>query len=117
MHRTTLAIDFDGVLSGLTQWLGSEVLGLPNPGAIDALNAYQRAGIRVIVFSARAHSERARFIMRQWLTQHGVSGAESIPITHEKTLASVYLDDRAWRFDGTFPSAAELKAFRTWQGR
>lgn len=112
----TIAIDFDGVIhSYVSGWKGAHVI--PDPpveGAIKFL-AYivqYNSPVNVVIFSSRARTWRGRWAMRAWLREHagdswhecmGYQGIESVSITAKKPAASVYLDDRAVRFEGKFP--------------
>lgn len=112
----TIAVDFDGVIhSYTTGWQGAHII--PDPpveGAIDFLEYLVADGTpaNAAIFSTRAKTWRGRRAMRAWLREHagnswhecmGSRGIESIPITAGKPIASVYLDDRAVRFEGRFP--------------
>lgn len=129
----TIAIDFDGVIHSYTSgWQGGHVIpDSPVPGSIEFL-AYlceDGRGVDVVIFSSRAKTWRGRRAIRAWLQKHGgahwhddgmgVPGIESIKITAVKPAAVVYIDDRAHRFEGTFPeltrqSIAELIDRKPW---
>lgn len=115
--RRTLCVDFDGVLHSYTSpWAGAEVIpDPPVPGALAFLaSAVER--FRVAVFSARSHQPGGIDAMRVWLSRHGLAADVVVRLEFptEKPQAIVYLDDRGWRFDGTFPSLDDLAAFRPW---
>jgi hypothetical protein len=40
-----------------------------------------------------------------------------VEVTDTKPEADVYLDDRGWRFSGTFPSVDQIEEFRPWWAR
>lgn len=113
----TIAVDFDGVIHSYTSgWMGAHVI--PDPpveGAIEFLSYLCNDGIgaNVVIFSSRAKTWRGRRAIRAWLYEHSgphwqenwqYQGIESIKITSVKPAASVYIDDRAHRFEGTFPA-------------
>jgi hypothetical protein len=113
----TIAVDFDGVIHSYTSgWQGAHVIpDPPVPGAIDFLAYLSADGTpaNVVIFSSRAKTWRGRRAMKAWLCEHsgglwdecmGNPGIQSIKVTATKPVASVYLDDRAVRFDGSFPS-------------
>lgn len=52
--------------------------------------------------------------VRHWLHEHGWEPGINATVTAEKVSALVYVDDRAWRFTGTFPTADEIHAARPW---
>lgn len=133
MSRPTISVDFDGVLHAYTSgWKGATVIpDGPTPGAIawlcdlaDPMRASD--AFDVVVCSARARRFFGWLAVRRWLRRHIFEhyGADmvraddicaSIKVTSKKPAAIVYVDDRAWRFDGkTFPTADDLRAHRPW---
>lgn len=116
---STIAIDFDGVLSAYTGWKGyGAPLDPPVEGAFQAIRDYQDAGLKVTIYTTRADSIESISRIERWLTQHGMEHRRSdkIEITNKKPPAILYLDDRAYLFTGIFPTIEEIKAFKTWQG-
>lgn len=120
MRRKTIAVDFDGVLHAYTSpWTRPEEINDgPVPGAIEFLCATAER-FEVVIFSVRATEEDGRHAIMGWLAQHGLPPdvATRLRLTCEKPKAVVYLDDRAWRFDGAFPSLDALDAFVPWNRR
>lgn len=116
--KKAVALDFDGVLHAYTsKWtVPEEIHDGPTPGALEAVKEYLAAGMEVVVFSARARSNSGMGAMMLWLEDHGFPYDE-MPITSVKPSAQVYIDDRGFQFNGTFPSAEELLAFRPWNRR
>jgi hypothetical protein len=131
MSRATISVDFDGVLHAYTSgWKGASVIpDGPVPGAIqwlcdlaDPLRGED--AMRIVVCSARARRPWGWWAVRAWLKREilackgsgwGHDIFDSISVTAIKPAAIVYVDDRAWRFDGrTFPSAEQLRAHRPW---
>lgn len=125
-YKPTIAIDFDGVIHSYTSgWKGAHIIpDLPVPGAMAFLSYLADDGTpaNAAIFSARARTWRGRRAIRAWLRKHagglwhesmGTQGIESIPVTAKKPIASVYLDDRAVRFEGMFPELRHeaIKAF------
>lgn len=131
MKRATICVDFDGVLHAYTSgWKGASVIpDGPVPGAIQWLISLTEH-FDVVVCSARARRPWGWWAIRRWLRRQitDVMGGESawdwgiahdvwdgIRISFVKPAAIVYVDDRAWRFDGNhFPSPAELRDHRPW---
>lgn len=114
----TIAVDFDGVLHAHTSaWTDvHEIHDGPVDGAIEFLRATIDAGIRVVIFTARAKTATSVPHIYAWLRVHGLEEKYTwqIEITCLKPAALVYLDDRGWRFDGVFPSPELIRAFRVW---
>lgn len=115
---STIALDFDGVLSDYQGWRGPTVLADPVPGAFQAIRDYQDAGLEVCIYTSRADTPAAKRHLEDWFYRHGLERKRvvKIQITNLKPPALVYLDDRAWQFRGAFPAPEEILAFRTWQG-
>jgi hypothetical protein len=115
----TIALDFDGVLCDNTGWKGRHA-GLDGPvtGAIQAIRDYQDSGITVVIHTQRADTPSGVIVISRWLRDHGLEQRRinMINITDRKPAATVYLDDRAILFTGTFPPPEEIKAFKTWKG-
>lgn len=116
-----IAIDFDGVIHWYrphTRGLGAHVIAdEPVPGAIEWLNGLHEAGHEVTIFTCRMnpHCGTVWRAALEWLVSHGLVFAP--PITAVKPHADIYIDDRGYRFEGRFPSTAELEALAAhrWQ--
>ena len=122
--KYTIAVDFDGVIHRYdSPWINAHTIpDEPVEGAISWLWQMLQK-FDVVIFSTRAKTWRGRRAMRQWLRQHagyswhetmGSRGLEDITYAAVKPPALVYIDDRAWRFEGTFPSANEIHESRPW---
>lgn len=116
--RRTIGVDFDGVIHSYSSgWQGDD--SAPDPpvaGAIDWLNEITH-DYDVAINSCRNSEVSGQVTVYNYLVENGVSpramGCITIPV--EKPNAELYLDDRAWRFDGTnFPSADDVGAATPW---
>lgn len=127
--KRTIAVDFDGVVHAYTSpWVAPHVI--PDPpvdGAIPWLLSMVRH-FNVVIFTTRAKTWRGRRAIAGWLLRHGGEnayydspdgpGLENITISYEKIPAIVYVDDRAWRFEGTrFPTRDEIFKAVPWGKR
>lgn len=124
-QRYTIAVDFDGVIHSYnTPWVARHVI--PDPpvaGAIEWLWLTLQK-MDVVIFSMRCHSWRGRRAVRQWLRQYsgalyhedpaGGIGLEDLKLSATKPAALVYLDDRAMRFEGTFPTVEQIHRAKPW---
>lgn len=117
-RKYTIAVDFDGVIHSYTSpWVDPDVI--PDPpviGAIDWLAAMLDR-FKVVIFSTRCESLQARVAMRKYLRDNGLERADEIEFTTGKPPCLIYIDDRAWRFEGTFPTADEIHAAKPWNRR
>lgn len=106
-----VAVDFDRTLHSHTSGNTAEIVDRPIPGAIDFVNLLVDAGHRVIIHTVRKSPGPAA--VAGWLRDEGVKGP--ITVAAQKPDAHVFLDDRALRFEGVYPSLEELrKAARPW---
>jgi hypothetical protein len=106
----TIAVDFDGVIhSYVSGWKGVD--GIPDPpvpGAIEWLNDVVTE-CRVVIHTTRAESPKGVAAIVEWLKRNGATPQlYNSTITNKKVPAVVYIDDRAFRFTGTFPSIEKL---------
>ncbi|MFK7987528.1 MAG: hypothetical protein AB8I08_16030 [Sandaracinaceae bacterium] len=115
--RRTICLDFDGVLhSYVSGWSGPTVVADPPvDGAIAFLEeAVERYEVAIV--SVRNAYPEATYAMRAWLLANGLPQRvlERVRFPRHKPPAEIYLDDRAVRFEGTFPSFESLGALVPW---
>ena len=116
-HRRTLAIDFDGVIhSYASGWRGP--LEIPDPPVDGAIEWLVQASERfdLAITTVRAAHPGAIEAMKAWLRRHGLPERvlERLRFPLHKPPAEVYIDDRGWRFEGTFPSFELLGELEPW---
>ncbi len=114
-----IAIDFDGVIHSYTSgWKGASVISDPPiDGAFDAIRTYLQNGIRVSVFSTRNVEPGAVDAMLLWFHKYGMEDEHLNRLTFptsKPSTASVFIADRAYLFEGTFPTVEYLKEFKPW---
>jgi hypothetical protein len=132
--KRILCVDFDGVLhSYISPWRGpAHIPDPPVPGAIDFLRAASER-YTVCVFSSRSQSLGGIDAMKSWLSGWArVENAERIrngdavqsmdwisEIEWPTAKPSAYLsiDDRAYCFQGTWPTLEEIDGFVPWNRR
>lgn len=120
-ERYTVAVDFDGVIHSYSSpWVSPEVI--PDPpveGAIEWLNGIIDH-FDMVIFTTRGRTAEGRGAVRRWLEENGAKGAILASlVTSDKQPALIYLDDRAYRFEGpgTFPTKEQIHAARPWNKR
>lgn len=128
-RQVTLAIDFDGTIYRYTRgWKGVEDFSEePMPGAIEFLEEWSKKGAILIIHSARLSGvdfkgifpsssvtqlQQRTSLMLDWFLAHGLS-EETARSLHFWTFpgkphATIYIDDRAWRFEGKWPTEGEI---------
>jgi hypothetical protein len=98
-----IAIDFDGVLHRYTSPFGDGVpRDKPVPGALEMVTALRERGYQCVVFTARTDIGA----VSQWLLANGFP-ALRVTTDKAKTGASLFVDDRAIRFDGRAKSVLD----------
>lgn len=122
-ERYRMAVDFDGVLhSYTTPWIDAATIpDPPVPGAIAWLMEIQKR-LDVVIHTTRGATAGGYFAVLRWLWDNGYrEGDEAydwhqlkITVTDKKPAALVYIDDRAFRFEGRFPTAEEIHRMRPW---
>jgi hypothetical protein len=133
MSKQTVCIDFDGVIHSYTSpWThATEIHDPPVPGAFNAIRGYLDAGLEVAIYSSRSSygeyywgdglSDRASegiAAMENWIRDNGgqdIVYAVKWPL--EKPPAMLYIDDRGYTFEGTFPPTEFIKNFTPWNKR
>lgn len=111
-----VALDFDGVLHhDQGPWRGvSHIPGPAVEGALEFVRELWRAGHEVVVYTCRALEPAGAEAVRAWLTAR--LGEPAPDVVGTKPIAHLYIDDRGFRFEGSFPSMVEVDRLchRTW---
>ena len=113
--RYTLAVDFDGVLhSYTTPWIDAATI--PDPPVAGAINwlILMSSQFDIVIHTTRGKTPEGQRAVRHWLHEHGWAGGMNAKVTAEKVPALVYIDDRAWRFDGRWPTPHDIHMARPW---
>jgi len=107
-YKNTIAIDFDGVIHKMktvNYSVAEEIDGPPIPGSKKFCKELLGRGFNVAIFSSRGGSKLGKPAMCNWLERNGFP--KEIRVVERKPWADVYIDDRAYRFDGNFKSAMD----------
>lgn len=114
-YKPILCLDFDGVIHRYdTKWSGPEFI--PDPpvkGAFEAIENYMEH-FKVCIFSSRSQSPMGIDSMKQWFRFHGFDRVDELNFPTDKPPAFITIDDRAWCFNGTWPTVNILKNFKPW---
>jgi hypothetical protein len=122
-RKPILALDFDGVCHSYTSgWKGATVI--PDP-PVDGMWDFIAAAVmyfEVNVWSSRSNQDGGIAAMREWFFTHARGAGDRANILElqfptEKPPAFVGIDDRVITFTGTWPDAAELLNFKTWNAK
>ena len=119
-RRKTIAIDFDGTINSYVSGFVAidEIPDLPVPGAFEFIERAVLVFDRVCIFSTRNTSSRGCAAMVRWFRLHGmrevVIAQLQFPLT--KPRASVFIDDRAIKFNGDWSEFDPMKLvdFKPW---
>lgn len=119
-YKKTICVDFDGVVHNyVSGWEAIDIIrDPPVAGAIEFLKQAVEV-FDVHIFSSRCAEQRGIMAMRKYLSYHQLPDEvmDKLRFTSIKPPATVYIDDRAWQFNGTFPSLQELDNFKPWNKR
>jgi adenylylsulfate kinase len=116
-EKRTIAVDFDGVIAEYDGW-NDGIPGRPRQDVLSALATLRSEGWKIIV-----HSCRPTATLIGYLTDNGVPFDEVNPGSpysdnRGKPSATVYWDDRAYKYSGDAKADIEaIRDFRTWSGR
>lgn len=103
-----ISVDFDGVIHGYESgWTGYEPTDPPVPGAGAALKKLIEDGHEVVIFSTRAFGADNIGVeyIKEYMDKHKIPYSR---IALEKPKAAVSIDDRAYRFNGSWKDALEF---------
>jgi hypothetical protein len=106
MKQTTIAVDLDGVIHAYSKGFDDGTMyDSVVPGAIESLKELVDGGYRVVIFTARMNpkfsdAEMQRKSVEKWLALNRLQeGIHYHEVTNNKPPATVYIDDRAVRFE------------------
>lgn len=121
-YKKTICIDFDGVVhSYRASWTGpGEIHDPPVCGAIAWLRSLiADPDMAPCIYSSRSKHPEGIEAMRAWLRRYGLSVAEleQLEFPTQKPAAWLTIDDRAWLFEGVFPSLEAIREFTPWNKR
>ena len=118
VYSKIIALDFDGVLHSYESgWKGANVVADgPVPGAIEWLRqmlADDRFEIHIL--SSRNSQAGGIEAMVDWLRKYlSDDEVERVVFPHQKPPAFLTIDDRAYCFEGEFPTVDWILKFKPW---
>jgi hypothetical protein len=116
----SVAIDFDGVINSYKSGFVAidDIPDPPVPGAFEFIDKLLEANFKVFIFSTRNGDPRGLRAIKEWLLEHGMPQAtlDELELATGKPIAKVYIDDRAWEFNGIWPDVTEIASFKPWHG-
>ena len=116
-YKPILCVDFDGVIHSYTSgWQGAtEIPDLPVPGAFEALTEYTEY-YDVCIYSSRSKDPGFFVAAANWFLKHGLDPDifKRLQFPKDKPAAFLTIDDRAWCFNGTWPTIPMIANFKPW---
>jgi hypothetical protein len=128
-RRYIVCVDFDGVLHSYSSgWASNQpeekaaliVRDKPVAGAFEWLHAMAFDNrFEVCVYSSRSKFDGAVYAMKRWFLEHDFppEALSQLQFPTQKPAANMTIDDRAFCFEGDFPSPEWLLRFRPWNKR
>lgn len=74
-------------------------------------------GFTMCIYSSRSREEGAIAAMRAWFNKHGFLYTNELQFPTQKPTAFMTIDDRAFCFEGDFPSPHWIRRFIPWNKR
>lgn len=118
----TIAIDFDGVIHDYKDgYKDGTIYGDLVPGAKDFIINAHKTGHPMFIMSTRNPIQILAWVQDKIpevtfaiLVNPGTfyNNKKLVGITNKKLAAHIYIDDRGYKFEGTFP---DVEAFKTYQ--
>lgn len=116
--RMTICVDFDGVAHQyVSGWQGEDVAADPPvEGALDWLRMMIDEWFKVVIFSSRSRTPQGIETMKKWFLEHGLEPMylARLEFPEKKPNAFLIIDDRAFHFQGTFPTPEFIRNFKPW---
>lgn len=96
----TICIDLDGVILEFVKCAMAGEMGMPKPGAREAIRQFKLAGFEVLVWSSRPFNQRERIAQHLKNCDIEVDGvmANNRPWEAVKPVADLYIDDKGYAF-------------------
>lgn len=118
----TLCVDFDGVIHSYNSpWVDAVTIpDAPVKGSFEWIEA-MLPFYEVAIYSSRSKTPGGINAMIEWFTRNGLPPHVMTKLTFpaEKPAAVLYIDDRAWQFNGpgTLPTRADIEGYKPWNRR
>lgn len=125
-RKCTICVDFDGVLHSYTSKFTTidEIKDPPVTGAFEWLEKmvnYEQGDnkFEICIYSSRSQNWRGVRAMQAWFLEHGLKEEvlRELSFPTQKPAASMTIDDRAYLFEGYFPTADYILNFKPWNKR
>ena len=132
--KYTIGVDYHGVLCRYRDgkhWEADKISpDIPNEGAISWLLEASKSFHVAVTCARAALKPEVVGELCEWLVRHGIPRecltlvepspmvrSQRIWVARFKPRCWLYIDDRAYCFEGTFPSVNEIERFRPWNRR
>ena len=110
-------VDFDGVINSYKTHFTTptDLPDPPVPGAIEWLENLTE-NFHVTIYTTRMIQGVAQAAIVDWMLRNGLPMRvlDKMSFSCIKGGADVYIDDRAYRFTGVFPSVEQLRNMKPW---
>lgn len=122
MPKRVILIDFDATLnsyvSGFEPLRPEHLPDPPIPGAIGFVRRLCASSLyKPVIFTTRVYDEtldrdstKVIYAIRDWLAHYGLEPvvAQQMEVTSRKIMNSLIIDDKAFRFEGRYPTPSEI---------
>lgn len=117
--KKIIYVDFDGVINSYqTKFDQNDPFNIPDPpvhGAIEWLCELVRK-YHVVIYSCRLLHPDGEAALHHWFFANKMPNhlIDQLAFSHTKRGAHLYIDDRAFRFEGVFPTPEKIDSFIPW---
>lgn len=115
--QPVISVDLDGTLAKYTHWVGHDHIGDPIGNTVILLKILREKGWKIVISTCRNNGmngesdqllEAIYYRIMDWLELNDIPYDEIATRSMGKPFAHVYLDDRAYRWDGDLNSAVNF---------
>ncbi|MDP2683473.1 MAG: hypothetical protein Q8P20_00295 [bacterium] len=118
--KGAVAIDFDGVINSYKSGFVAidNIPDSPVDGAFEFIEKLLNYGYTVYIYSTRNYRFEGQQAISKWMLDHGMPNdiLSKLIFPKAKPIAKIYIDDRAWLFNGTWPDIKDIDNFKPWHG-
>ena len=108
VYKPVIAVDLDGVLNNYTKYEENNIPEIKT-GAEEFIKELHKKGYKLVLFT-----NRKPFNASKWLIENKLDKYFS-DVTNVKPIASIYIDDRAVKFNGDYnQTLAEIENFNVY---
>lgn len=114
-----IVLDFDGTIATYNGEFKSpeQIDGTPIKGTFEFIEKLIKDGYKVCISSSRMSEKSGISAIKEWFINYNFKFESELEYSYGKLPAHLYVDDRAFTFNGTYPSISYVKNFKPYHER